>query len=66
MSKFATQPTGWQDANVKSETSVHLIDVVEAFAKKKDCSNKSNFYKNRTFLYSILTKLQKSEKGQLT
>ncbi|QYX30756.1 hypothetical protein [Sphaerospermopsis torques-reginae] len=35
MSKFATQPTGWQDANVKSETSVSLINVVEAFAKKR-------------------------------
>ncbi|BAZ79746.1 hypothetical protein PN497_16065 [Sphaerospermopsis kisseleviana CS-549] len=35
MSKFATQPTCWQDANVKSETSVYLIDVVEAFAKKR-------------------------------
>jgi hypothetical protein len=34
VSKCATQPTGWQDANVEFETSVSLIDVVEAFAKK--------------------------------
>lgn len=51
MSKFATQQTGWQDANIKSETSVYLINVFEAFAKKKTVQ--INAISTRTELFDL-------------